>query len=259
MAERTRPINRVTAAGAVPIAHTLIRVLLGLLTMVLGMILVWAVLSLPEQDRAAGLAQEVHQNLPDSGVSNPVTAVLLNFRGYDTLLEIGVLLLAALATWSLRAAPTRLIEDSFTAETPVLTYLVRLLVPAMLVVSSYVVWIGSSRPGGAFQGGAVLTAAGVLLLLAAMVRTLPRRRWFYRVGLVLGFGVFLAVAGLTMAFRGNLLEYPRAQAYTLILMIETLLSISIGVTLVLLFLGAPPETETGIDRKQEEQIHHESV
>jgi hypothetical protein len=28
----------------------------------------------------------VIRNLPDSGVSNPVTAVLLNFRAYDTLL-----------------------------------------------------------------------------------------------------------------------------------------------------------------------------
>ncbi len=31
-----------------------------------------------------------------SGVEHPVTAVLLNFRGYDTLLEIAVLLLALL-------------------------------------------------------------------------------------------------------------------------------------------------------------------
>jgi hypothetical protein len=42
----------------------------------------------------------VIRHLPDSGVSNPVTAVLLNFRAYDTLLEIGVVLLAL---WGLKA------------------------------------------------------------------------------------------------------------------------------------------------------------
>ena len=39
-----------------------------------------------------------------SGVRNPVTAVLLNFRGYDTLLEMGVLLVALLGVWSLGTA-----------------------------------------------------------------------------------------------------------------------------------------------------------
>ena len=52
------------------------------------------VLSLPAE--ADGLNADVMANMQDSGVTNPVTAVLLNFRGYDTLLEIAVLLLALL-------------------------------------------------------------------------------------------------------------------------------------------------------------------
>ncbi len=40
-----------------------------------------------------------------SGVTHPVTAVLLNFRGYDTLLEVAVLLIALVGTWSLRLGP----------------------------------------------------------------------------------------------------------------------------------------------------------
>ena len=39
----------------------------------------------------------VAAHLAESGVTHPVTAVLLNYRGYDTLLEIAVLLLALLA------------------------------------------------------------------------------------------------------------------------------------------------------------------
>ncbi len=66
----------------------LFRLLLLLLLAVLAMGLGYAVLSLPTQ--APGLNEAVASNLENSGVSNPVTAVLLNFRGYDTLLEMGV-------------------------------------------------------------------------------------------------------------------------------------------------------------------------
>jgi multisubunit Na+/H+ antiporter MnhB subunit len=39
----------------------------------------------------------VRDAIPYSSVTNPVTAVLLNFRSYDTLLEIVVLVLVAMA------------------------------------------------------------------------------------------------------------------------------------------------------------------
>jgi uncharacterized MnhB-related membrane protein len=41
-----------------------------------------------------GLSVHVAGAIADSGADNPVTAVLLNFRAYDTLLEVAVLLLA---------------------------------------------------------------------------------------------------------------------------------------------------------------------
>jgi len=63
----------------------------------------YTVLSLPDQ--AHGLQNAVAGQLKNSGVSNPVTAVLLNFRGYDTLLEMVALLLALLGVWSLGASP----------------------------------------------------------------------------------------------------------------------------------------------------------
>jgi hypothetical protein len=44
----------------------------------------------------ANKAVAVESKLHQSGVKNPVTAVLLNFRDYDTLLELTVLLLALL-------------------------------------------------------------------------------------------------------------------------------------------------------------------
>jgi len=46
---------------------------------------------------AEGLSQDVNAELARGGVQNPVTATLLDFRSYDTLLEIAVLLLAVVA------------------------------------------------------------------------------------------------------------------------------------------------------------------
>ena len=48
----------------------------------------YSILTLPSH--APGLSAEVAAQIKASGVSNPVTAVLLNFRGYDTLLEMVV-------------------------------------------------------------------------------------------------------------------------------------------------------------------------
>ncbi len=66
--------------------------LIALLVSAVGAGLAYAVLSLPPV--ATGLKEAVADQLAQSGVSNPVTAVLLSFRGYDTLHEMGVLLLA---------------------------------------------------------------------------------------------------------------------------------------------------------------------
>ena len=78
------------------------RLALFLLLLALAGGLGYAMLSLPDQ--APGLSERVNANMATSGVRNPVTAVLLNFRAYDTLLELGVLLVALLGVWSLGSA-----------------------------------------------------------------------------------------------------------------------------------------------------------
>ncbi len=119
-------------------------------------------------------------------------------------------------------------------------YLVRLLVPVLILVAAYLLWVGAHAPGGAFQAGAVLGAAGVLLLLTgwrlpAGLAALP-----LRLALVAGSATFLTMAVFTLLGEGKLLEYPPAQAGTLILILETTATISIGVTLAALFLGSRP-------------------
>ena len=201
-------------------------------------LLIWAVLSFP--DPAPGLGDRVYADISRSGVESPVTAVLLNFRGYDTLLEIGVLLLAALGCLALRGGrppgPFLLVAPAG----PVLSALTHVLVPLMVMVSGYLFWAGGHAPGGAFQAGAVLGAAGVLLLLGEKVRPHVLPAGLLRGLLGVGFAVFLLVAGGVMMGGRGFLEYPPAWAGSLIVFLEAVLTVSIGLTLMTLFAANPP-------------------
>ncbi|MBU0962127.1 MAG: sodium:proton antiporter [Proteobacteria bacterium] len=191
-------------------------------------------------DDTPGLADAVVSMQEHSGVESSVTAVLLNFRGYDTLLEVMVLLLAVIGAWSLAKAP---FPRQVTNTSPVQMGVVRLLVPLMFLVAAYLVWQGSHLAGGAFQGGAILGAAGVLLLVTDLpcLRAIPAQ--LLRIGLVLGPLLFVGVALFCLFFTGNLLGYPEETAGWLILLIEIACAISIGLTLSSLFAGGHPEYE----------------
>lgn len=206
---------------------------LGLSALLLAGLAV-ALLSLP--DEAPGLSAQVAEHLSESGVSNPVTAVLLNFRAYDTLLEKGVLLLAIVAVWSLSTAP----KEPKSPPGKVLEALVRLLLPMMILVASYLLWVGAHAPGGAFQAGAVLAAAMVLAVLSGKSLKASWQGWPLRAALTLGLATFIAVGLAVMLAGYRFLEYPLALAGNLILLIEVAATLSIGVTLGALFLGGRP-------------------
>lgn len=182
---------------------------------------------------AVNLPGAVAANLAQSGVDHPVTAVLLNFRGYDTLLEVAVLLLALLGILAVadkrKEAPHTLPGES------VLQTLARFAIPLMILTAGYLLWAGAHRPGGAFQAGAVLAAAAVLLNLARLLPAWTSPGLLLRLGFAGGFLVFLTVAAALLA-EGSLLQYPPGIASGLILLIEAGLTLSIGFILSGLFL-----------------------
>lgn len=177
----------------------------------------------------------VAAHLADSGVSHPLTAVLLNYRGYDTLLEIAVLLIALLAMLAMLAVAGAARVSPPRAAHPLLQTLARLAAPLMIVVAVYLLWAGAFRPGGAFQAGAVLAAAAVLLNLVGLRPGWGTPGLRLRIGLAIGFVVFLAVAAALLA-QGALLQYPPDTAGTLILLIESALTLSLALILAGLFL-----------------------
>lgn len=220
----------------------------ALLCVIVTLALAWALVERPAP--AEHLPQRVAASLDASGVTHPVTAVLLNFRSFDTLLEVGVLLLAVVVALALREAqPDR--PDRMGLDNPLLRAVMAWLLPLMLIVAGYLLWAGSSRPGGAFQAGAVLAAAGVLLRLAGVALPGFDRPALLRGGLVVGLLVFIAVGAAAMAGGGALLEYPVARAGALIVLIELALTLSIALALLSLFRLAPPHADhPGGDARQ---------
>ncbi|MBD1401221.1 hydrogenase subunit MbhD domain-containing protein [Pelovirga terrestris] len=183
-----------------------------------------------------GLVQNL---LSISGSDHPVTAVLLNFRAWDTLLEKGVLLLALITIWSLDQARPRFENTDIP---PLLSGFGQLLLPLLILFAGVLLWQGGYVPGGAFQAGALLTAAMLLATLSGYA--LPSR-WTgvaLRLVLVAGFLVFLAVAAITLLLRGEPLHYPQRLAGGLILLIEIVATLSVAAILSAALAGGHPVT-----------------
>jgi len=131
--------------------------------------------------------------LPEGGGTNVVNVMLVDFRGFDTLGEITVLVAVALAVFALlrRFRPPResiqlpaqqrsLAPDMVTdlvnprhAEDTALGFmmvpavLARLVLPMALLVSMYLFMRGHNQPGGGFVAGLVMSVAFILQYMVA--------------------------------------------------------------------------------------------
>lgn len=182
------------------------------------------------------LPDQVAEQLDASGVSHPVTAVLLNFRAWDTLLELVVLLLAVLGVRQLQPSTSR-----SPGAWVLLQAWSRILAPLSIMLAGYLLWRGSHAPGGAFQAGALLAAGIVVLRLAGLLPLLQWRYWPVRAALLGGIAVFLAVAAATLLLGDGWLNMPADWSGPLILLIEIAATLSIAVSLSLLVVGEREE------------------
>ncbi|WP_421694917.1 hydrogenase subunit MbhD domain-containing protein [Aestuariivirga sp.] len=191
----------------------------------------------------ASLAAQAVDNLASSGLGNPVAGVLFVYRAFDTLLEKVVLLLALLGVWSL--AP-----DKFWGGIPglkviaerdsALVFLARTLPPVGIMFAIYMTWVGADGPGGAFQGGTVLAAMWILVMMAGLWPVPPIQSRPLRIMLLAGPAIFLVIGLAGFVLADAFLAYPSGFAKLLIIVVEFALTLSIGVALGLLAAG-PPE------------------
>ncbi|MFB1487068.1 MULTISPECIES: hydrogen gas-evolving membrane-bound hydrogenase subunit E [unclassified Thiocapsa] len=129
------------------------------------------------------------------GAANLVTAVLLGYRGFDTLGELAVLFAAATAAGVVmgRRRPDAR-RDPPGGE--VLRTGADLLFPLLLVVGLYVVVHGHLTPGGGFQGGVILAAAFFVAILAQPSRGLRHGVILWIEGLAGAVFILIGIWGL---------------------------------------------------------------
>lgn len=137
-----------------------------LLIAALGLLLVFALGdSLLTGTEIGPVAQHYLDNgVAETGVYNLVTAVLLDYRALDTLLESAVIFAAAAAVWSLMQQ--RRLPDAEGGLSVAVRTLIPRLLPLLLVYSVHLALFGHLTPGGGFQGGVVLSVVSVLLIAA---------------------------------------------------------------------------------------------
>jgi multicomponent Na+:H+ antiporter subunit B len=134
----------------------------------------------------------------ETGTANIVTAVVLGYRGIDTLGELAILFVAATAAGLVlgrrRAAPPAG-DGGF-----ILRAGADLLSPLLMVVGLYIVLHGHLTPGGGFQGGVILATAFFLPLLARPGQDLDHGWLSLLEGLA---GALFIGIGLLALYRGG--------------------------------------------------------
>ncbi|MFX1764300.1 monovalent cation/H+ antiporter subunit A [Paraburkholderia sp. A1RI-2L] len=151
---------------------------------------------------AQGIAPYFLANaLPGSGGHNVVNVILVDFRGFDTMVEVSVLVVAGLAVKALLRGLRLKAPDTGPGGLPwssqshplLLAILARLMLPLTALVAVFVFLRGHNLPGGGFIASLILSVALLLQYVASGVLwTESRIRINYRA--LAGLGILVAAA-----------------------------------------------------------------
>ena len=108
------------------------------------------------------------QGPAELGAPNLVTAVVVTYRGLDTLGEVTVLFISAAGVGLMlrRRQQVAAEEEDKKPASEIVVTAAQLLLPMVFLFGVYVFVNGHLSPGGGFQGGAIIAAGSLLLLLA---------------------------------------------------------------------------------------------
>ncbi|HAG16384.1 MAG TPA: sodium:proton antiporter [Bacteroidales bacterium] len=140
------------------------------------------------------------------GASNIVTAIVVTYRGFDTLGEVTILFLtAAIISFVLKIRQEDILPNRpirITSE--LLDSASQVIVPVIFMVGIYIFVNGHLTPGGGFPGGAVI-ASGVLLMILSNPNFSVSHKVIAWVESISGVGfVLLGVMGIL--FAGGFLD-----------------------------------------------------
>ena len=222
----------------------LFKLLVGALSALVAAAIGAAILTLPDPPPSLAPEAAAAADGAGAGLGNPITAVLMSYRSFDTMLEKIVLVLAVIGVWSVGTdkawggAPAPFRRPKPYAP---MVFLAQLLAPVGVLIGIHLFWTGASAPGGAFQGGALLAAMWMVTMMARLAEP-PRvdAQWL-RLALVAGPAVFL-ISGLAgQLVAGSFFAYPPGIAKPIILFIEAFMLLSIAAALPMLVAGPPSE------------------
>jgi multisubunit Na+/H+ antiporter MnhB subunit len=220
------------------------RLLVGLLAALVAGALGTVIMMLPDPPPSLAPQAAAAANGAGAGLGNPITAVLISYRSFDTMLEKIVLILAVLGVWSVGT-------DKAWGDTPApfrrpkpyapMVFLAQMLAPIGGIIGMHIFWVGADAPGGAFQAGALLAAMWMVTMMARLVEP-PRvdARWL-RLALIAGPAVFLVVGLAGELVAGPFFAYPPGFGKPIIIVIEAFMLVSIAASLPMLVAGPPSE------------------
>jgi multicomponent Na+:H+ antiporter subunit B len=172
--------------------------LASIAVLVTGALLIYAVSDFPDWGSASSPA---NGGVPGGGASisqvfieetetlthvpNMVTAVLADYRGYDTLFETVVIFAAGMAIFAilrvLRGTERPIVQTEVDSRVDgdhqriIIGTTCRILIPVIQIFALYVVAHGHHSPGGGFQGGVILGASFILMGLSEDIETAMKR------------------------------------------------------------------------------------
>ena len=122
-------------------------------------------------DAPGGLASAYLEKSPqDFATANVVTAIVVSYRGFDTLGEVAVLFAATAGVGALLTRKRLGLTEPDAPKTPsteILYTATNLLTSLLVMFGVYIFIHGHLTPGGGFQGGVVIATAVLLNLLAS--------------------------------------------------------------------------------------------
>jgi len=239
----------------------------ALLVYALGDFPPWADPSSPAHKHVS--PRYIEKSLEQTSVPNVVTAVLADYRGYDTMFETTVIFGAGVVCFFLLRTPRKdestvrryrhiltgmTIRVKETRKTPpvleeferidtlwaphdlIIKTACRILVPFIQLFALYVIAHGHHSPGGGFQGGVILGASMILLAISHDLRTALGRMSERVHALLCPIGVFIyaGTGALCMVLGLNFLDYG---ALARILHVDPVTARSHGILIVEIGVG----------------------
>lgn len=213
----------------------------------------------------------IEKTMAETSVPNIVTAVLADYRGYDTMFETTVVFSAAIACFFLlrifkhkstsdkvrfyRHIPTGItlriekggklpdtssvfqrIDAEWVPHDTIVKTTTRMVMPFIQLFALYVIAHGHHSPGGGFQGGVILGAAVILFAISRDLRTTIQRMGEKTSAIFCAAGVFIyaGTGFLCLLLGANYLDYS---ALATLLGVDPITARSHGILIVEIGVG----------------------